>query len=87
NKFGTPETRDDYLERAGESLEAFFRRNPVDEDLNVNTTYIFLVQWDGLKNILSENNEVRAKVARFFPADWRQFNRSRLVLPVPSELT
>jgi len=69
NKFGTPETRDDYLERAGESLEAFFRRNPVDEDLNVNTTYIFLVQWDGLKNILSENNEVWAKVARFFPAD------------------
>jgi len=148
NKFGTPEKRDEYLERARESLEGLIRRNPLDafgyyelgkvymlynyplltyaargrdylrkalemrpadEDLNVNVTYIFLVQWDRLsavekafieerlllnlatsenffprllslrlaefksvdrlKNILSENNEVWAKVARFFPAD------------------
>jgi len=87
NKFGTPEKRDEYLERARQSLEAFIRRNPldafgyyemgkvymlynyplltyaargreylrkaletrpVDEDLNVNVTYVFLVQWDRL---------------------------------------
>ena len=30
NKFGTPEKRDEYLDRARESLEGFIRRNPLD---------------------------------------------------------
>jgi len=30
NKFGTPEKRDEYLERARESLEGLIRRNPLD---------------------------------------------------------
>jgi len=30
NKFGTPEKRDEYLDRAGESLEGLIRRNPLD---------------------------------------------------------
>jgi tetratricopeptide (TPR) repeat protein len=146
NKFGTPEKRDEYLDRARESLEGLVRRNPldafgyyemgkvymlynfplltyaargraylrkalelrpVDEDLNVNVVYAYLAQWNRLsgverdfvfervasnlemeanffprvlalwmnefkdsaklKDIFSENEDLRAKLARFFP--------------------
>ena len=146
NKFGTPEKRDEYLDRARESLEGLIRRNPleafgyyelgkvymlynyplltyaakgraylrkalemrpVEEDLSVNVVYAYLAQWDKLsaaekyfvyatvarnletapnflprvlalwtsefkdsarlKAIFSENKDLWAKLARFFP--------------------
>ena len=111
NKFGTPEKRDEYLERARESLEGLIRRNPldafsyyeigkvymlynyplltyaargreylrkavemrpVDEDLNVNVIYVFLVQWDRLSAVEKTFVEERllrnlAATENFFP--------------------
>jgi hypothetical protein len=112
NKFGTPEKRDEYLDRAWESLEGLIRRNPleafgyfelgkvymlynyplltyaakgrvylrtalemrpVDEDLNVNVTYVYLAQWDRLSD--AEKDFVYAAVARNLETDTNFFPR------------
>jgi hypothetical protein len=137
NKFGTPEKRDDYLERARESLEAFIRRNPldafgyyevgkvymlynyplltyaargrdymrkalemrpVDEDLNVNVSYVFLVQCDRLSEVEKAFIEVRllrnlAASENFFPrllalwlAEFKSADRLKTILVENSEV-
>jgi hypothetical protein len=112
NKFGTPEKRDEYLERARASLEAFIRRNPldafgyyemgkvymlynyplltyaargreymrralamrtVDEDLNVNITYVYLVQWDRLSVV--EKRFIERRMVRNLSASENFFPR------------
>jgi len=112
NKFGTPEKRDEYLDRARESLEGLIRRNPldafgyyelgkvytlynyplltyaakgrtylsralemrpVDKDLNVNVIYAYLAQWDRLNAV--ERDFVYAAMARNLETDENFFPR------------
>jgi hypothetical protein len=87
-----------YAARGREYMRKALEMRPVDEDLNVNVTYVFLVQWDRLSEV--EKAFIEARILRnleasenFFPRllslwleEFKDANRLRDILAQNGEI-